>query len=444
MAGLKSKQMSKIHVAEAFWCHLRTLVHNRVVGGGREGDRGGEGGEIAGENEPFSVSTLARNFNVLSHKGQEVGAIVRSLGGIFTWRHPDRTLLCLMLFTWGSIYPHYFLIYPVLYVLVFMSNKYLQKHALKPMLVSGDRALAMAADDGAMAVYPLTYIENDMFGWLWDLNISGSRDHYACGNLFDEMDVLLDDHDLQDDSNQEASLLKNMEDIQHTTSKILRFEHSVESKINAYCSFNNDLESTKLFLKMFTVVTIAITLGPYIPWRVVFILTVWILMLVTHPNRAQLVANIINSPGLNSAKLGLSARSSKPTQRDRGPFSSTRIIHHEPIVKHVQVFELQQQNATVENKYQASKYTNNVFCINDECRKQRKMPEFTNTLLDIKPPPKWQFVHNSHWEIDTKNEWVGDMNIQNQVFVSSDNWVYDLTREFRRRRLSRQCSFENL
>lgn len=445
MAGLKSKQMAKMHIAEAFWTRLRSIVQSKLAGDVSDGV-GNTPGEKNGKfNESLSISTLARNFNVLSQKGQELGVIIKSLAGIFTWRHPDRTLFCLMLFTWGSIYPHYFLIYPVLYILVFMSNKFLQKHPLKPMLVSSDKVVAL--DDGSMGIHPLNYIESDMFGWLWHFNDSSLNDYYTnSGNLFDEVDNLLDDHELEDESIYEASLLRNMEDIQNTTSKILRFIYSTESKINSYCSFINDLESTKLYLKMFITIFLSITLGPYIPWRVVFILTVWIVMLITHPNRSQLIASIIHPPNENiTLPLSPSLSSFTKKSSERGLFSNRNIILDEPkLIKNVQVFELQQQSMTVNDKYQASKYTLNVFCISDECRKQRKLPEFTNTLNEIKAPSKWQFIYNSWWEIDITNEWVGESNIENEVFINDDNWVYDLTKEFRRRRLTRQCSVENI
>lgn len=441
MAGLKSKQMSQMHIAEAFWARLRALMASKLVG-----DVPLSGDNIPGEKlgrnaDPLSVSTLARNFNVLTQKGQEMGAIIKSLAGIFTWRHPDRTLFCLMMFTWGSIYPHYFLIYPVLYILVFMSNKYLQKHPLKPMIVASDKPVGL--DDGSMGIRALNYIESDMFGWLWEFNPNDVSDYYATSskNLFEEVDNLLDDHELEDEGNHEASLLRNMEDIQHTTTKILRFIYSTESKINSYCSFINDLESTKLYLKMFTAITLAITLGPYIPWRIVFILTVWIVMLITHPNKSQLITSIIDSP--TSSPYGEQRRVKK--KADRGIFSNENIILDEPkLVKKVHVFELQQQSMTQENKYQSSKYTLNVFCISDEIRKQRKMPESTNTLNEIRAPSKWQFIYNSRWEIDTINEWVGETNIDNEVVIKDDNWVYDLTNEFRRRRLTRECSIESI
>lgn len=427
-----------MHVAEAFWVHLRAALQNRMdpsYGLSRPFSASAK----PTSTEPLSVSTLARNFHVLSQKAQELGAVLKSLGGIFTWRHPDRTLLSLFLFTWGSIYPHFFLVYPVLYVLIFMSNKYLQKHPLKPMVVPADKEIGF--DDGSMSIHALYYIQNDMFGWLWqfeDNNGTVSEIRSSTGNLFHEVENLLDDHDLEDDNSQTASLLKNMEDIQATTTKIMRFIYGIESKINSYCSFVNDMESTKLYLKMFTSVTLAIVLGPYIPWRVVFILTVWIVMLITHPNRKDFISTIITqNKDVNTVN--------RKCKSDTSIFASSNIIIDEPqVIKRVQIYELQQQSMTSCGKYQTSKYTTNVFNLNDEQRRQRKLPRFALSLNEIKPPTKWQFKFNSRWQIDKINSWVKELDIQNELDINADGWVYDLTGEFRRRRLTRECHIENI
>lgn len=73
-----------------------------------------------------------------------------------------------------------------------------------------------------------------------------------------------------------------------------------------------------------------------------------------------------------------------------------------------------------------------------------------SSFNDIKPPKSWQFVKESHWEIDLDaNGWVERNFIQDLVSIDSDEkWVYDFINDnenetgagvFRRRRWLRGC-----
>lgn len=411
------------------------------------------------KDEALSIRKLATNFQKLGKKVGYITDFFASLGDIFTWRRSDRSLAFLLLYTWACIHPQFIIVYPIMYILGFMGKKYIERHIIKskPILITvNDYSDSFNyTDDGLSRLFVTNkYVSEDtLFGWLWGTNPAQESPSVNFNkNTLSTEDTIeispLETNDQSEDDEDRASFLQTLKDIQNKTTDILEQIDSWETSFINHCNFLNEKLSAIIYIKVLLASFFIIILGPLIPWRIIFIASMWSGMILSHPqkklfferiSKLKTKRNVVSTSKMEQPSK-INGEAHQKSQGD-GLFSSQQIILDDPICyKLCQIFEIQKQDITNPNKYQSSMYSTSPFTVSNEQRKKRKFPRYTANISEIIAPEGWQFSDNSNWKSDppeTIQHWISDMSINDSVFIEK-GWVYDISGEFRRRRFSRQ------
>lgn len=277
-------------------------------------------------------------------------------------------------------------------------------------------------------------------------------------------------------------IMKTLFDIQVQTTQVLNHFDNIQMAIAENCEFIDEKQSTLLIFKLFLIISIGCILGSYIPWKIIFIVSVWIGICMNHPKRVEFFDKIIMGPSFLSKPTnqgrgdGEEQSRADSKSREVGLFSLSNVVINEPVfAREVQIFELQQQDIMKPNEYIPIGFTTNAFFLSEETRMQRRRPVCVYNINDVAPPLRqykvddlqssgdmnnddneikngggkvykkksslyWDYISGENWRLsDTK--WVGDVRCVHELYVKpseEEGWVYDITGEFRRRRWVRR------
>lgn len=464
-----------------------------------------KGDNITKKRETLSLRKIAMNFNLLSKQLNVVLSFIMGIISIINWERYDKTLAALLLYTWACIHPYFFLLYPIMFSIYYISRKYLIKHPdiLKPSMAINNNELMNNWDEGLGPRLLNTKSEKiqGLFGFLWDsddemdyntnnnetnniikLNLSDIDEidfenvdemlNYIEGvvvNSDNSKEVEIKKDDLKQQVKYRNFILKTLYDIQNQTSQILNILDSINNAFSENCDFIDEKGSTLLIYKLLIIIMIVFILGSYIPWKLIFILLGWIGIFMNHPKRVIFFKKLTyESSKKDNEKMNDDKRV------ELGLFSSDDIIIDESIFsRKVEIFELEKQDIMRLNEYIKVGFTNNVFSISDKNRLKRKIPNCVNDINEVLPPINivgeinfkkdkdlvkeienmdenvhvinyknrlnWVYINGEEWEIsDTK--WMSDYCLNYEMYIKPNEvngWVYDITGEFRRRRLTR-------
>lgn len=411
---------------------------------------------------PLSVTTLVYNFRTLSFKMSLFFGIQRYLISIWTWENGYKTLTFLLLYTIACMWPFMFLIYPLLGIVVLqLLPAYIDRHPLdKPELIP-ERKRGASSTIGFLGVTKddVEYSEEgDRLGKSREAQFEKSlRDQGYFGSqltpttsatsvapvdeetqqLIEEIEEEKEDEDSKSEepSNfmDKMSVLISMRDLQNLTTNVIKSLDAGEDYVHHYCSFANETTSTLLFFGLIGLTAIVCVLGPYIPWRGIFILAGWVALLFGHPKRAELLDQF------SSSETGTKTTKSIAKTRD---YVTGQIVVDEQIrYRKVCIFQIDVQDVKDLETYTLFSYSPSTFTASSSARLQRKKPLGTAQLQLVRAPSKnWRFVENKSWEVDPDSySWCEELGIIDEVRIDdSDGWVYDQGGEYRRRRLMRE------
>lgn len=490
--------------------------------------------------QTLSLRQIAINFHLLSKRLHVITSFMQNAAGVVNWERNDKTLAILLLYTWACIHPHFFLIYPIILLIYYISGKYLTKHPVveKPSMYVMNEEYSNHWDNGLGPRLKNTRANSvhGIFGFLWCVDdkknkdselrqsygtqvlgngrpfsatMSGDEDELdfqtvddmltfieeAVANENNEPHLLLrrqlKKKSLVDDAtkvNVEIEpkggqifyrnfIMKTLFDIQIQTTQILDHFDNIQLAVAENCEFIDEKESTLLLFKLFLIVSIGCILGSYIPWKTIFIASVWVGICMNHPKRKVLIDKIM---GPTTEFDNINQNGEKGSDHDTneaqvGLFSVDNVVINEPVfAREVQIFELQQQDIMNPNDYVPLGFTTCVFCISEDIRLQRRKPACANDIGDVIPPLKhekdeaysgnqinkenrgndkfrydnrkkksvlyWDYISGETWRLsDTK--WVNNVRSSQELYVrpcEDEGWVYDITGEFRRRRWVRR------
>ena len=490
--------------------------------------------------QTLSLRQIAINFHLLSKKLHVITSFMQNAAGVMNWERNDKTLAVLLLYTWACIHPHFFLIYPMVLLIYYISGKYLTKHPVveKPSMYVKNKDYSNHWDNGLGPRLKNTRANSvhGIFGFLWEVddenNKNSERHQYygaqvlgvgetlsatkpdeeseldfrtvddmltfieeAVANENNESPLSLHSHLKKTSSADDAKrvnvkiepkggqvlyrnfIMKTLFDIQVQTTQILDHFDNIQLAIAENCEFIDEKESTLLVFKLFLIVSIGCILGSYIPWKSIFIASVWVGICMNHPKRKEFVDKLMGptiEPS-NDNEAGKKSAGDDTDENEIGLFSVNNVVINEPVfAREVQVFELQQQDIMNPNDYVLLGFTPSVFCISEEIRLQRKKPVCAYDIGDVVPPLKhgtdenhssdqidkedrgndkngnksqkrtsflyWDYISGESWRLsDTK--WVDNVRNSQELYVrpcEDEGWVYDITGEFRRRRWVRR------
>lgn len=384
-------------------------------------------------NKPLSLRKIAINFNILSKKFRNLSNILIFISNIINWERDDKTLSFLFLFTWSCLNPHFFLLYPIIYMINYILYKYLIKHPIieKPSMYINkynknkyNKLLLLNYwDDGLGPRLKSTNSNHihGIFGFLWNENIDNNDNKYEEDNDnyddiyreenvneyveqldFNDIDKVLEiiddnihkdktDNEEEKEKGEETNynnfIMKTLFDIQIQTSEIIEHLNNIEIGISENCDFIDEKESTLLIFKLSILIFIGCFLGNYIPWKFIIIISIWISICMNHPNRKEFFKNLIDSSTATPTPTPRSTPTSHNIDKKSNHNSNDYVIINEPVfAREVQIFELEQQDIMKSNKYINLGFTNSLFNISEEIRLQRRKPECVDNILSIAPP----------------------------------------------------------
>ncbi|OUM53854.1 hypothetical protein BVG19_g3175 [[Candida] boidinii] len=283
------------------------------------------------------------------------------------------------------------------------------------------------------------------------------------------------------------NLLINMRDLQNLTTDIIKLIENIEVLVQEYTSFKDEKKSTLFFFQLILVVISIMLFGPFIPWRVIFIVSVWVLFLYIHPKRLEYIATIkeqqrdmrgfppslddladsdlppslpsrvvpppvpprrnvpaIRPPSVrNQVNAHMSSRHLKlgkvTTQEalDNAQFKRKSemfidnliVVDEEPEIKTVEIFEIEQRGLTP-HQFIPFLFSNSIYDKSSVSRNSNRKPKGVPMIHLVKAPISWKFKDDSDWEIDTNpKEWCSNKVIDKYISFRSDSdqegWVYD-------------------
>lgn len=426
--------------------------------------------------ESLSLRTIAHNLQTLSQQMRTVGLTINEVVDVVTWGQPDKTVAVLLLYTWGCIYPHFFLLYPIVFVMHATSMNYLRKHPAieKPSMYIKNNLQQDDWDDGLGPRLKDTYSNSihGVFGFLWEDEARAVAERTELDELgelanypedafeksgLDELVRILerggddeesgDEDDGDTDEPQETSsvgymtsIARNMLGIQTMTSSLLASVEDVQDEIESSIGFIDEGRSTVLFYKLFLLTVVGSVLGKHIPWRAIFILAGWVALILSHPSRESILRQLLGqSQGGGRAAPDAAAASSAIRKS---------VVIDEPVyAREVEMFELEKQNLFDPKEYEPYGFSNTVFSIGEASRCRGKKPKAVFSLAEVSPPVAhgaigsggtWEFFIGEEWEVDDADRWFGGCCCREEMYFDA-GWVYDSTGEFRRRRWTRKA-----
>lgn len=252
----------------------------------------------------------------------------------------------------------------------------------------------------------------------------------------------------------QVTLLMNMRDLQNLTSDLIKTIDLIEGYYYETIGFEHEKLSTFVFFITLILITFIFLLGPFIPWRGIFISSGWIVLVLLNPNVKLYIADL-KLKKANAAKLKPKVEEklpSDPLEEFKIKLNNHIIVDDEPEIKFVEMWELQTKSI-LKIDWNFYCYSNSTFSKKDFKRINGNRPKGVDSLTKIYPPSGWKFDFGfqNKWQIDNNTDKLikQRFNFDNTLFTKneSDGWIYDTTSkidkdiniEFRRRRFYREC-----
>lgn len=421
---------------------------------------------------PLSIRLLTSNLKRLSSK---IGAFFKLQYGVIhviTWQKPTKTLCVLVFYTALCLWPHLVVALP-LFVLLFgiILPSYLHRHPMgTPELIkvqkrgqslleflneSSDKSVVMdMIDDRMPEDDALVYTQSTSSGSFY-----GAQKPQSASSIALNLDVS-DEPEKKDSTKfvkKQVSLLMNMRDLQNLTTDLLNSIDQGENLSTDLIAFKDERLTTFIFYISIVATSVVLFFGKYIPWRMIFIQSGWAFMILCHPNTKKYLVTLSNNKK-NKPAVETDEESSGEVTGGKViklPFQSFDphdiIVDDQPEVRVVEIYELQRRDL-FKHEWKLYAYTKRLFDFKDSVRVSERLPHGVDTLSKVLPPPEWKydFGFANNWRIDQQPlEFLNSRGISQEHLVcpeDGDGWIYDdlpvdqdLTTEFRRRRLYREC-----
>ncbi|CDK25900.1 unnamed protein product [Kuraishia capsulata CBS 1993] len=443
----------------------------------------------------LSVRTLFGNFKRLSARLDILFRVQYGIVRISSWDDPSLTLTALVLYSFGCVYPHLLLMYPAVWVLGYsMIPAYLNRHPLArrrliPLRSRGGPALGFFAPDTleqddkskgpagfrdrnspdsdgeeALTAAVLMDISNDSDG---SIILDDSQAESQTGSQAESqpeqtapttaspVNPILPDETppTPNKTARRVDLLLNMRDLQNLTGDVIGLMDSTEQFFYSQAGFSDEVGSTVLFFRLWLYVAVVFFLGPFIPWRSIFVVMAWVGLGFRLPKVKELVKLYkVRQQELRNRKEATDAESARNKGPDREVktdpklesqpkplikqrMSESIIVDEPPEVEEVEVFEIEQRSFT-STEYNPVCFSPSAFDADTEERMHRWRPAGVPMLEEVLPPTGWRFNSSEDWNIDTNPAtWCLERYLK--LVPADEGWAYDEQGDFRRRRLVR-------
>ncbi|ODQ83004.1 hypothetical protein BABINDRAFT_57186 [Babjeviella inositovora NRRL Y-12698] len=406
----------------------------------------------------LSLTTLTGNFKNLSSRMSGLFEVQYALGRVFMWRHPSVTISVLFLYTAACLYPHLLLIYPLVYLLFgVMLPAYEHRHPIPraetvPTKRRGQSLMEFLNQTREKSIAEELIAKSD---FLTPLNNEGEKRSVKSDERSMKSDENPRDGTLKaeipaddDEKPSHGTLVKsqmelfiNMRDLQNLTTDVIKVYDATEEFVYGTAGFKDERISTSLFISVLLLIALLVFLGPYTPWRLIFVSLGWAVVVVCHPKCAKYVKRINH--------LYIAPRNKKMAEFVASVYRRSErnaiILDEQPEVREVEVFELEQ--GLTASQWNPYCFAVNSFERSHAARLTQRRPVGATHLSEVLPPKGWKFDagEDHEWQIDyNANKYVRERGITGVRIDDQNEWVYDVEggyydSQWRRRRWVRSC-----
>lgn len=410
----------------------------------------------------LSIRILTSNLKKLSGQMRPLFRLQYGVIHIITWRKPTKTLSVLVMYTALCCWPHLVVAFPLLFLLlgvIIPAN--LHRHPidnpiLLPVKKRGQSLMEFLNHSEDHSVFSDLFHEDREFS-LDDSQSWSSRstDTYVPTPLLSSLNIdaraEMGKKDKSSYVKSQVSLLMNMRDLQNLTSDVIESMNRANKISQDLFSFKDERLTTFIFYVLIGVTSFVLAFGKYIPWRMIFILSGWMMITLGHPNAKKYLAGAKSAP--KAKKESETPTIVEPRVSFLDNFDSRNIIvDDEPEAKVVEIYELQVRNV-LNRDWEPHAYSKRIFDYKDKVRVAGKLVHGVDSLSKVLPPPEWKYDIGSgkSWYIDVdpaqflRNRGI-DLRWLEVDPEETEGWIYDKipaeddsATEFRRRRLFREC-----
>ncbi|EAZ62814.2 predicted protein [Scheffersomyces stipitis CBS 6054] len=415
------------------------------------------------ERPNLSIRILLSNFKKLAGKMGMFFELQYGIIHIITWRKPTKTLTALVLYTTICLWPHLVVTYPLIFLLFgIIVPGYLHRHPMRtPELIKVKKrgqSLFSFLNEGAGEHSIIDDLLSDSV--LGDEGLrptfSGSEEssdvlQISPSEVISETSVSTDDSK-KPIAKSQLALLINMRDLQNLTTDLLNGMDLAEKSWFETFGFKDEHLSTFIFYGVAAATSVVLFLGQFIPWRLIFIQSGWAGILLCHPKSKTFLVELSNAKKARAAKA---PQPEEIIESEVKKFETNDIIVDDaPERRIVEIFELQKKSILHE-KWTFYSYSGNIFDTKKKTRLAGKRPGGVDHLSKVVPPKDWLFDFGfaNKWTIDYEpQEFLRQRSLESKNLViregEKSGWIYDkdvesqssdITYEFRRRRLYREC-----
>lgn len=409
------------------------------------------------DKDKLSLPKLATNFQALAKKLNIINMLINEIHDIGKWKHADKTLTVLLLYTWMCIYPYFLLICPIVFAAGYMCYQYTYRHPLinKPSCSTRDKSLEKVWELGCgerlKQVRSERLPDRGLFGFLLDgsdeeegmqANGDEERERFDEGDareifrdvevsgMFEEYEKMIEKEGNERDGTRENTfgleehfestyhnhILESLLEIQTLTGQILDSVERGERFIEECCSFQNEKVSTVLLYKLLLIVFIVFVLGDYINWKLITITLPWIVLGTIHPMgkvffRLLTVKggnNNSNHEGKKRKPYGEHVVEERHENNILDEYLESLVLIDESVTaREVYIYEIERLDPV--KGYMAFGYSDTAFDKNDYVRRRREMPLMVSNIVDVQPPEGWVFLNGEEWRASSGGRWEYDV-----------------------------------
>ena len=409
------------------------------------------------DKDKLSLPKLATNFQALAKKLNIINMLINEIHDMGKWKHADKTLTVLLLYTWMCIYPYFLLICPIVFAAGYMCYQYTYRHPLinKPSCSTRDKSLEKVWELGCgerlKQVRSERLPDRGLFGFLLDgsdeeegmqANGDEERERFDEGDareifrdvevsgMFEEYEKMIEKEgnerhgtrentfDLEEhfESTYHNHILESLLEIQTLTGQILDSVERGERFIEECCSFQNEKVSTVLLYKLLLIVVIVFVLGDYINWKLITITLPWIVLGTIHPMgkvffRLLTVKggnNNSNHEGKKRKPYGEHVVEERHENNILDEYLESLVLIDESVTaREVYIYEIERLDPV--KGYMAFGYSDTAFDKNDYVRRRREMPLMVSNIVDVQPPEGWVFLNGEEWRASSGGRWEYDV-----------------------------------
>ena len=318
---------------------------------------------------------MSNNFRRLNARIGVVFVFQKKVGQVLSWQAPTHTLSLLAVYTFCCLNPNIVIVLPLVVCLFFiMVPAFVARHPSSP----SSNILELHTGSGPASAPPVIVKPVP----------EASKDFF-----------------------------RNMRDLQNSMEDFTIAHDGIVQLIGTRTNFSDERLSTLIYQSSLAFALLLLVAANLIPWRLLALLSGWVLVGSSHPEIRQLIATLDKQP-FKDAYLVCKDRLIHWMNEDI-------LLDQSPEKREVEVFELQQQST--EGTWGSRLYSAAPYDLQSPARIAGNVPRGATRFEDVQPPKGWQW-NAKLWRLDLQSQqWVQDRMITSvNVEADGDRWVYDI------------------